>query len=53
MKAKIVLFILTIMILVQAAAASDIGVGVSPGNLSYRLAPGTSAEQSICNKYRK
>jgi len=47
MKAKIVLFILTLMILVQAAAASDIGVGVSPGNLSYRLAPGTSAEQSI------
>lgn len=47
MKAKIVLFILTLMVLVQAAAASDIGVGVSPGNLSYRLAPGTSAEQSI------
>lgn len=47
MKMKITLFVIALMVLVQAVAASDIGVGASPGNMSYRLAPGTSAEQSL------
>jgi len=47
MRMKVVLFIIALMVSVQAANASDIGVGVSPGNLSYRLAPGSSAEQSL------
>jgi len=47
MRMKVVLFLLALMFSMQAVAASDIGVGVSPGNLSYRLAPGTSAEQSL------
>ncbi len=47
MKVKAVLFILALIVLVQTAVASGIGVGVSPGNISYRLAPGTSAEQSL------
>ncbi|KKG13423.1 hypothetical protein EO98_16795 [Methanosarcina sp. 2.H.T.1A.6] len=47
MRMKLVLFIIALMVSVQAATASDIGVGVSPGNMSYRLAPGASAEQSL------
>ena len=48
MRMKVVLFILALMVSMQAvASASDIGVGVSPGNLNYRLAPGSSAAQSL------
>lgn len=48
MRLKILLLIIALMISVQAAAcSSSIGVGVSPGNMSFKLAPATSAEQSL------
>ena len=48
MRLIIVLLIVALIISVQAAAgSSSIGVGASPGNLSFRLAPETSAEQSL------
>lgn len=49
MRLIIVLLIVALIISVQAAAGSSSigGVGASPGNLSFRLAPETSAEQSL------
>jgi hypothetical protein len=48
MRMKTVLLIISLMMSVQAAASSSgIGVGVSPGNLSFELSPGTYAEQSL------
>lgn len=47
MRMKVVLFIFALMVSMQAVTASDIGVGVSPGNMSYRLAPGSSEEQPL------
>jgi len=48
MRMKVVLFILALMVSIQAvASASYIGVGISSGNMNYRLAPGSSAEQSL------
>jgi PGF-pre-PGF domain-containing protein len=47
MRMKVVLFIFALLVSIQTTAASDIGVGASPGNLNYRLAPGSSAEQSL------
>ncbi|AAM05149.1 PGF-pre-PGF domain-containing protein [Methanosarcina acetivorans] len=48
MRMKVVLFIIAFMVSMQVVAtASDIGIGVSPGNMSYMLAPGSSAEQSL------
>lgn len=47
MRMKVVLFIFALLVSIQAANASDIGVGTSPGNMNYRLAPGSSAEQSL------
>jgi flagellin-like hook-associated protein FlgL len=48
MRLKIMLLIIGLIISVQAAAgSSSIGVGASPGNLSFELAPATSAEQSL------
>lgn len=47
MKVKIVLFISVLLISLQGTAAYGMGIGVSPGNMSFKLAPGTSAEQQI------
>ncbi|MDD4250022.1 MAG: PGF-pre-PGF domain-containing protein, partial [Methanosarcina sp.] len=47
MRIKLVLFIIALIVSVQVVTASDIGVGVSLGNMSYRLAPGALAEQSL------
>lgn len=47
MRIKIVLFIIALMISLQATIAYGMGIGVSPGNMSFKLAPGTSAEQQI------
>lgn len=47
MRIKIMLFIITIVISLQAATAYGMGVGVSPGNMTFKLAPGTSVEQTI------
>jgi hypothetical protein len=47
MRMKIVLLIITLMISVQATTASGMGIGVSPGNMSFKLAPETSAEQLL------
>lgn len=47
MRVKIVLFISVLLISLQGTAAYGMGIGVSPGNMSFKLAPGTSAEQQI------
>jgi hypothetical protein len=48
MRLKTVLLIIALMISVQAAAgSSSIGVGANPGNMSFKLAPAASAEQSL------
>jgi len=47
MRVKIVLFISVLLISLQGATAYGMGIGVSPGNMSFKLAPGTSAEQHI------
>jgi len=48
MRMKVVLLIIAFMVSMQVVAtASDIGIGASPGNMSYMLAPGSSAEQSL------
>ena len=47
MKIKILLFIVTLIISLQATTAYGMGVGVSPGNMSFKLAPGTSSEQTM------
>lgn len=48
MRLKVVLLVIALMISVQAAAgSSSLGVGVSPGNMSFKLAPATSEEQSL------
>lgn len=47
MKIKIMLFIVVLMLSLQATTAYGMGVGVSPGNMSFKLAPGTSAEQTM------
>ncbi len=47
MRIKFVLFIIAVMISLQATAAYGMGIGVSPGNMSFKLDPGTSAEQPI------
>jgi len=48
MKMKTILLIISLIMSVQTAAASSgIGVGVSPGNLSFELSPGTYAEQLL------
>ena len=44
---KIAIFMTILLISVQAASAAEVGVGVSPGNLSSELKPGTQEEQSI------
>ncbi|HPS89251.1 MAG TPA: hypothetical protein PLC35_04660 [Methanosarcina vacuolata] len=47
MKIKILLFIVALIISLQATTAYGMGVGVSPGNMSFKLAPGTSSEQTM------
>lgn len=48
MRLKIALLIIALMISVQVVAgSSSIGIGVSPGNMSFKLAPGTSVDQSL------
>ncbi|MCQ1535799.1 PGF-pre-PGF domain-containing protein [Methanosarcina sp. KYL-1] len=47
MKIKILLLLIVLMISARAVSASDIGVGANPGSLSFKLAPGASAEQSL------
>jgi len=47
MRVKIVLFISVLLISLQGTVAYGMGIGVSPGNMSFKLAPGTSAEQQI------
>jgi hypothetical protein len=47
MRIKVSLFVIAVMISLQAATVYGMGVGVSPGNLSFKLAPGTSSEQLI------
>ncbi|AKB51190.1 hypothetical protein MSBRW_1937 [Methanosarcina barkeri str. Wiesmoor] len=47
MRVKIVLFISVLMISLQGTTAYGMGIGVNPGNMSFKLAPGTSAEQQI------
>jgi hypothetical protein len=47
MRIKIMLFVIAVMISLQAATAYGMGIGVSPGNMSFKLAPGASAEQLI------
>lgn len=47
MRIKVSLLIIAVMISLQAVTAYGMGVGVSPGNLSFKLAPGTSSEQLI------
>ncbi|MDI9394259.1 MAG: hypothetical protein QM426_02075 [Euryarchaeota archaeon] len=48
MRLKIVLLVIALMISVQAAScSSSIGIGVNPGNMSFKLSPDTSEEQSL------
>lgn len=47
MKIKIVVLLIVLMISARAVSASDIGIGANPGSLSFKLAPGASAEQSL------
>jgi hypothetical protein len=47
MRIKIMLFIIAFMISLQATAAYGMGIGVNPGNMSFKLAPGASAEQPL------
>jgi len=44
---RIAIFMTILLISVQAASAAEIGVGVSPGTLSFELKPGTQGEQSL------
>jgi hypothetical protein len=46
MRIKIMLFLIVAMVSLQATTYG-MGIGVSPGNMSFRLAPGTSAEQPL------
>lgn len=47
MKIKILILIVPLIISLQAASVYGMGVGVSPGNMSFKLAPGTSSEQPL------
>jgi hypothetical protein len=47
MRIKILLFYIAFLISLQAATAYGMGVGVSPGNMSFKLAPGTSVQQPL------
>jgi len=47
MKIKILMLIVPLIISLQAASVYGMGVGVSPGNISFKLAPGTSSEQPL------
>ncbi len=47
MKIKILILIVPLIISLQAASVYGMGVGVSPENMSFKLAPGTSSEQPL------
>lgn len=47
MKIKILILIVPLIISLQAASVYGMGVGVSPGNMSFKLAPGMSSEQPL------
>lgn len=47
MRIKILLFYIAFLISLQATTAYGMGIGVSPGNMSFKLAPGTSVEQPL------
>lgn len=47
MKIKILILIVPLIISLQATSVYGMGVGVSPGNMSFKLAPGTSSEQPL------
>ena len=47
MRIKIMLFFIAVIISLQATTAYGMGVGANPGNMSFKLAPGTSVDQLL------